>query len=72
MKNIVKASSIVYDEDLDILEAYTDKTTEYSTNINDFVIVHFSKNNELTGLEFLDIAKNSNIPKKVLNNLKIF
>lgn len=69
-KRVVKATVIVYDENLDILDAYTNKTTEYSRNINDFVIVHFSKNNKLIGLEFLDISKNLNIPKKVLKNLK--
>ena len=69
-KEAIKMSSIVYDENIDILEVFTNDNTEYCENFDDFIIVHFNKNKKLIGLEFLDISKNLGMPKKILNNLK--
>jgi len=66
----IKISSIVYDEDIDILEVYINQKTDYCENLDDFTIIHFNKNKKIVGLEFLDISKTLGIPKKVLNNLK--
>ena len=69
-RGFVKVDSIIYDEDLDILELYTNEDTHHCLEIDDLIIVHCDKKNKIIGLEIMGISNIYNIPKKILNNLK--
>ena len=67
---IIKVNSIVYDENLDILELDNGLKTSYCIEIGDLLVVHCDNKNKIVGLELLGISQINQIEKDVLNNIK--
>ena len=70
MKYITKIDSIIYDENLDILELYTSNKTHHCIEVSNLFIIHCNDKNKVVGLELLGISNIFHIDKILLTNLK--
>lgn len=71
MKKIkVTSSSIIYENEADTLSIrFNDRTTAYSVNFEDLLIVDVTENNKLAGVEYLGVSEWFDIDKTQLSNI---
>ena len=71
MKKIkVKSSSIAYETEADTLSIrFDDRTTAYSVNFEDLLIIDVTEDNKLAGVEYLGVSEWFDIDKAQLSNI---
>jgi uncharacterized protein YuzE len=70
-KKKLKASVIVYDSLSDTLTArFGEKSTNYSINLHDILIVDISEKNKLAGIEFIGVSELFNLRKSELAKIE--
>jgi len=66
----LKAKTIVYDENLDILELDNGLKTSYCVKFGDLAIVHYDSKNKLIGVELFGVSQLHQIDRALLTNIK--
>ena len=69
MKKIkVKSSSIAYETEADTLSIrFDDRTTAYSVNFEDLLIIDVTEDNKLAGVEYLGVSEWFDIDNPILS-----
>ena len=66
----IKVSSIIYDENLDILELDSNQRTSHCIEASNLIIIHCNQSNKPIGVELLGVSQIFGVNKKLLMNIK--